>query len=331
MKSNRDSNIEILRIVLMTMILLSHLITHGKYEFPDNSVILSVQDAGILTFTRYHVNTFILISGFFGVSLNFRKIFGFSVMIFSWAFVGAVLDFVVFKHEALTQIVASLLNPFMSGWFVIQYFALMLYGPLINKGLEELSTKQFSVILVIYLLYVYGVTPSIISSASPHTFEFVGMYLIGRYIKRIWPTICKIKTTTIVCLNMLGGALFVMVVLSRTNSELYNRLLSNQDPIVILMGVFLLLLVQRIQIGSVPALNRISSCVIAAYLITDCTMTGRMMDKLIYNFSCDNALILIFVSFALVVFFSILESCRKVVFKKLEDKLYNKLIEHITV
>ena len=64
----RDSNIEILRIVLMTMILLSHLISHGKYEFPDNSVILSVQDAGILTFTRYHVNTFILISGFFSLS-----------------------------------------------------------------------------------------------------------------------------------------------------------------------------------------------------------------------------------------------------------------------
>ena len=207
----RDSNIELLRIILMTMILLSHLITHGKYDFPDDTISLSIQDSAILSLTRYHVNTFILISGFFGITLKFRKIFSFIILIYFWTIVGAIMDLIIWGNESITNIVAALINPFMSGWFIIQYFALMLYAPLLNKGLSELSTRKFTYLLMVYLLFVYGVFPSILSASSPHTFQFIAMYLIGRYINRNQDYIYKVKWRTVLTMNVLGGGTFAIL------------------------------------------------------------------------------------------------------------------------
>lgn len=319
----RDSNIELMRILLMTMILLSHLISHGKYDFPDSSVVLSIQDSAILTFTRYHVNTFILISGFFGVTLKFRKIFNFILLIYVWAIIGAIVDFSIFGSAAIGNIASALINPFMSGWFLIQYFALMLYAPLLNKGLEDLSNRNFSILLVIYLLFIYGVLPSIISASSPHTFQFIAMYLIGRYLNRNQSYISQIKWRNILLFNILGGALlFILVIIFRSHYQLYSRLLSNQDPIVIFMGINLFVLFKKIKIGYIPVVNKIAAGVIVAYLLTDCTFTGRWLDKFIYSFSNDNALILILAALILTVSFAALEFCRKSLFTKLEDTVY---------
>lgn len=328
----RDSNIELMRILLMTMILLSHLITHGKYDFPDSTIVLTTQDAVILTFTRYHVNAFILISGFFGISLKFKKILSFLIMIFFWTMIGGCIDLLVFKTGAITNVVASLLNPFMSGWFLIEYFALMLYAPFLNKGLENLSIKQFTIILFLFLFFVYGVTPSIISSHAPHTFQFMAMYLIGRYLNRQQERINKIGQTPLLILNiLLGGTLLFLVIMTSSKSELYLRLLSNQDPIVICMAIALFLLFRKMNIGAIPAINKISSGVIAAYLLTDCTLTGRMLDKVLYSYSCDKGLILCLMAFVMVLFFSTLEYLRKYFCRSIEDNLYKKIANRLSI
>ncbi len=330
MANTRDSNVELLRIVLMTMILLSHLITHGKFDSPGYSGPLSIQDSAILSFTRYHVNTFILISGFFGISLKFQKIFSFVIMVLFWTILGAIIDFIVFKQAAFGHIASSLINPFMSGWFIIQYFALMLYAPLLNKGIDVLSNKQFTCIIFIFLVYIYGVFPVVLTASAPPTFEFMVMYIIGRFINRFQSKLDKISWRYVLLVNIvLGGVFFVMVVFTRSNHSVYSRLLSNQDPIVIMMGVVLFLLFWKMRLKTIPTINAVASGVIAAYLLTDCTLTGRWLDKWFYCRSNDNATILILISFFLVVALGTLEYMRKKHFKNCEIQFYSFIKEKL--
>ena len=326
MAKTRESNVELLRIVLMTMILLSHLLTHGKFELPEFKGTYSIQDSALLSFTRYHVNTFIIISGFFGISLKFQKIFSFVIMILFWTIIGAIIDYSFFKESAIYHIITSLINPFTSGWFIIQYFALMLYAPLLNKGIKALSNHQFIAIMIIFLAYIYGLFPIIVSASSPPTFEFMAMYLIGRFINRYQSRLCTFSWPKIIITNsMLGICLFVMVVLSRSNQLIHSRLLSNQDPIVIMMGVALFLLFKKIRVKEAPLINAVASGVIAAYLLTDCTLTGRWLDKWFYNNSNDNAIIMIMICLTLVALLGTLEYTRKFFFKKRELQLYSYL------
>lgn len=326
----RESNIELLRIVLMTMILLSHLLTHGKFELPEYSGTHSIQDITILSFTRYHVNTFIIISGFFGITLKFQKKFGFVIMVLFWTIIGAIIDFIVFNEAAFYHIAVSLINPFMSGWFIIQYFALMLYAPLLNKGIDGLSNKQFTIILILFLVYVYGLFPIILSASSPQTFEFMAMYLIGRYINRFQFRLVTLSLSKIIFLNIiLGGSLFVMVVLTRSNSFIHSLLLSNQDPLVIMMGIALFILFKKLPIRTIPLVNAVASGVIAAYLATDCTLTGRWLDKWFYTISNDNPIILIIICISLVVILGTLEYMRKNCLKRYEIQVYSILKEKI--
>lgn len=327
-QNNRDSNVELLRIILMTMILLSHLITHGKYNFPDNHISLSISDSLILSLTRYHVNTFIIISGFFGISLKFRKIFNFITLVFFWTILGAIIDLIIQGAPAIHRIVLVLIDPFLSGWFIIQYFALLLYAPLLNKGLEVLSTKQFCIIICLYCLFVYGLLPSIVSISSPPTFQFIAMYLIGRLLKRFDPFVSSITSPKLMAINsILAAILSISVIMSRDNPQIYNRLLSNQDPLVILMGISLFLLFRKIRLGTIPFINDIASGVFVAYLLTDCTLSGRWLDKWIFSLTNGNAFFLIVLSLLLTMLCSALEVLRKRFLMKTEDTIYSRGIK----
>ena len=76
-KTRRSSNIELLRIVLMSMIVLWHFIVHGiglahpeAYESSEQNLAIP---AIVGTLLCYHVNCFIFISGYFGIKLSREK------------------------------------------------------------------------------------------------------------------------------------------------------------------------------------------------------------------------------------------------------------------
>ena len=92
-----------------------------------------------------------------------------------------------------------------------------------------------------------------------------------------------------------------------------------------MMGVALFLLFKKIRVKEAPLINAVASGVIAAYLLTDCTLTGRWLDKWLYNNSNDNAIIMIMICLTLVALLGTLEYTRKFFFKKRELQLYSYL------
>ena len=62
----RQSNIELLRIISILMIVIHHVLVHGIYNAVNNSTLHFID-----SFVIYGVNIFLLISGYFTINLKF--------------------------------------------------------------------------------------------------------------------------------------------------------------------------------------------------------------------------------------------------------------------
>ena len=176
----RQSNIELLRCVLMFMVVVSHFVDHNILEKNtpvelggDNFIVSHLLNSLCIC----AVNCFVLISGYFTIKLSLRRILLFLIPIAFYQFLLSVV-FYPFNHSIS-------ISPFRY-WFVSPYVGLMLLSPLLNKGLEQLSWKGLrNIICVLLLLFVLPVI-SVSGQNGRNLFMFILMYLTGYYIRHYY-------------------------------------------------------------------------------------------------------------------------------------------------
>ncbi len=138
----------------MFFIVLEHLLINGSEYFSHPTDRQGYVANAIIGFTYVGVNCFLLITGFFGTQFSWKKLLN---LYFVCAFY-ELLFFVVylllgettFSFSALANVVFPLSH---SGtWFIRCYTLLLLFSPLINKGLESLDKKQFQYVLLLFTI-----------------------------------------------------------------------------------------------------------------------------------------------------------------------------------
>lgn len=270
---------ELLRIVSMLFVLVLHAIFICFHTPSPND--LSV--APISTFLRCFieglsvvaVNTFILISGWFGIRFNTHRLvsFCFQVLFFS---IGFYIVFAFFcPSEAFT--IDKIKGIFLFNgdyWFVKAYLVLFLLSPVLNAFIEHASQKQFLTVLVSYYTFhtIYGwlMDASVSFTMNGTTgLSFIGLYLLGRYI-RLYPCNLVTMNRNIDLLIYLGCAFILsicnLLILSRGLSiSVEGRLYSYASPIVIIASVALLLFFTKFSFSS-KIVNWIASSCFAVYL-----------------------------------------------------------------
>ena len=156
----RESNIELMRIVLMTMIILPHIIAYN-FDLYDSAFSLDRITLAILLFLDtcciMAVNCFFLVSGYYTIKFNIKNgtvdfwcIFYYSVI----TFIGVCLGKVKLSRIVLFNII----DPIDNYWFISVYLMLMLFSRVINKYLEKMTRKQYLdfVTCAFLLLGIYG-------------------------------------------------------------------------------------------------------------------------------------------------------------------------------
>ncbi|MGP1451869.1 MAG: acyltransferase family protein [Segatella oris] len=125
----RNSSFELLRILCMLFVVGGHLIGKGMQITYDDT-LLGGGDYGLsrllYSFCTVAVSTFILISGYFGIKFNWRKIvkIWFSVLFFAWMIAGyKIIKQNDFKGS-LPYFLPIISNEF---WFISCYFVLCGY------------------------------------------------------------------------------------------------------------------------------------------------------------------------------------------------------------
>lgn len=196
--NKRQSNFELLRIILIIMILVLH------YLNADMGGALSTKNIPNTHFNYYlaraleslcivAVNCFILITGFFMYKRNSVKIGKVLNLIFTFIFynilvygVSIAFHITEFNKESLIQFGNTFIQD--GGWFVIIYSILYLLIPYINIVIKRIDEKQFKILLLI-LIVAFSIWPTLLSNITVKDsgygiIQFIMMYLIGAYIAK---------------------------------------------------------------------------------------------------------------------------------------------------
>lgn len=193
MRKEREGNFELLRILCMLMIVGGHILISqdsmtavGTREFYIGNIYRS--------FAICAVDVFVLISGYFGIRFNVKKILSISLEVLFYCIVILVVCVVLGIHSISPKKDILLFFPVISQryWFITIYILLILISPLLNIIVNSLSKKQYTFVVICICLVFYlwpticysVAAPSITKDSGYGIVNFSCLYLIGRYIKK---------------------------------------------------------------------------------------------------------------------------------------------------
>lgn len=283
--NNRDSNIELLRIVCMLFILMHHFIVHvfcPELVLRDGDLGLYRAVCVIINgFVYVGVNCFILISGYYGIKFKWKSLFNLYCICAFYALL-VVLERCLWQHSPFDKgMLYSVLLPFShtEWWFISCYVALFLLSPLLNKAIEVLDRQQFVLImLLLTILNVYfGYYWHQHNVNGYNLLNFVFVYFIGAFLHKF--PLKKLDRRRSMLLYVVCSMLWsILTFLSvRWRVPHWNPLHYN-NPVLILSSIGLFVFITTHKISN-PRINALASGVLAAYLIQD------VAGGLIYSFS----------------------------------------------
>lgn len=347
-KSHRLSNIEVLRIVAMYMIVLSHFAFHGfwqgaEYRFnwvqnPINHVILNIFCLG-----GVGVDLFVMISGYFLVNssgLKTSKIVRLMIKVIFYSVVFYSIA-IIFNDAPFTikEAINCLLPWFYSYWFVGAYMVLYILHPYINIVIKALTEKELC-FLCCSLIAIWSI---------PYTFFgtnfygnectlFVMMYTIGAYL-RLYGNYISVylkKCGGIIAVVFVGILVWISIpIISELKrydmpnlSNHTTHFLSRESIITIFISILIFaLFALNIKESRYTFFNKLSATTFGVYLITDNFYLRDIMYNSIFQVKqySENSLLGIYlILFAAVSFIS--ASFVDYIYNFIENSIANRII-----
>lgn len=193
-KKNRQSNLELLRIVCILLIISIHYYEYG-FVIPENEpVSINYIFLRFLGFGGHMgVNLFVIISGYFLVEQKFRV--ERAVKIWIQVSVITMVNFILngeFGKNAVFMSVFSIPNGMY--WFATTYFLLYIFSDFINVTLKSLTRRQMFNLICI-MVTIVSVLPTFFGwrMVSSNLLLFIMLYSIGAYIRLYSPRILESK------------------------------------------------------------------------------------------------------------------------------------------
>ena len=293
----RESNIELLRLVVMAMIVLHHFIFHGLGVYRSirfgELPILNEFDTRMALFTDSFlicgVNVFVLISGYFSIKLKAKSF----VKLFAICSFFAILGWTVYIITNDIPLGGGILLRYIkrglfvisskTWWFIQLYFLLMLLSVPINKYIDEASKKSLQytigvfVFINVYLGWIQGIEYVV---DGYNLYNFIMLYLIGRYLKLYWKNNYKVfYDLSIFLIASLFTALLTVVSYNK-GWNVFHALAYN-NPFIIIGAIALLLMFSKMHFTS-KIINYLASSSLAIYLVQDGVFNCYRYIKQIY-------------------------------------------------
>ena len=158
MKKERNSSIEMLRILAMLGIVIMHtngaVMEHGSGTgFAWTQIENGIFNAG--------VSIFVLISGYFGIRRSTQKLIELESTVILYAVLSALVGCYFGKASILSIIKAFIPVSTNCYWFISCYILLMIFSPYIKRAIDSMSELQHRQLLLI-MSAVFLVAPTVI-------------------------------------------------------------------------------------------------------------------------------------------------------------------------
>lgn len=279
----RESNIELLRIIIMICVVANHFVSHSGLTVADSGFSANTLWVQLLKIGgKISVDIFVLISGYFSITSQ-KKVTAKAARMWLQLFTYSAGIFAVFclaglQPFSIKEMIKHIMPvTFANWWFASTFFVMLLFTPYINKLFLALGRNAHK-----GLIALMGICWSVIPTFTAHDFEgnaliwFIFLYSSAAYL-RLYDPFEKVKKST--C--FIPAALLIMLTLA--SSVILNYagakypalkahqyyFFSMQRVNIFLVAVLLLAGFSKINIGKNKIINLIASATFGVYLIHD--------------------------------------------------------------
>lgn len=283
MRSKRNANIELLRLLSMLMVMTLHCLawSGALYQQQGTADLLYW---GLEALCVPAVNCFVLISGYFLVKTPFRvaKLLQIAGAVWSYAFLCSLLAAILSGEALSARSVLMMLFPLITKryWFINAYLALYLLSPFLNRLILSLSKRQMTALTAV-LCAILILRPTLFprawaqdQSAGLSVFFFTALYLIAAWIRLYYRPAKPHGRICLLSYFCLSGALLASkLILQRVpgiSPETVTRYYSYDSLPVVAQACALFLAALSAKPGSGSVWERVSRLAgysLAAYLI----------------------------------------------------------------
>ena len=193
-EKSRESNFELMRLILMFMIVFWHLIINFIFVHPNTPISLIVWNI-LYYLLIIHIDTFILLTGYFQSKkeiIGIRKIIKLNNQAYFYKIVFLVI-FLILHITPLSPLkIFQIIQPitlYEQYWFISIYIILYLISPYLNRLLNQLSQKEHK--RFIFILFIISSIIPIITNELAYSnnkgfslLNFILMYSIGAYLRK---------------------------------------------------------------------------------------------------------------------------------------------------
>lgn len=183
----RASQYELLRIIAIFLVLFQHanFYSLGRPDAVSWEAFISCfeQSTSIIG-----VNIFILISGYFGIYFNFNKLLNLTFQCL-YCIVPVSLTLLYCDVISIRNFGEGFLYFWPFGfWYIVAYFGLIIFSPLINHGISKLTKEQYHWLIGAILTYTFLfdciLADNTIALNGGYTaLWLIILYIIARYIR----------------------------------------------------------------------------------------------------------------------------------------------------
>lgn len=194
MKKIRESNFELMRIISMFFIVLFHTLSYSGYlGRATGGMYLLV--TFIKSITLVHVNSFILLCGYFQCKQKLKLGKVISLINATWFYKAGILllflacGWLITNPPTTTEILRTIL-PLDYGlyWFIGNYIVLYLISPILNIVINNTTKQQLRNVIIILLVIVSGLSLVTVDSFYNNNYgrslsTFILLYFVGAYLR----------------------------------------------------------------------------------------------------------------------------------------------------
>lgn len=329
-KSLRKSNLELLRIISMILIVMSHcddifgLYSLYRYTLGINKLITDWLHIG----GQIGVGCFLLISGYFMVDqkITAKKIIKTAGVTWFYS-IGIWFIWIVFiicsnsvSDVGLTDILKNSMYSlfpivFSHYWFVTAYIILMIFSPFLNKFIASMNKKEYSALLIaliaIFVVIGCGFPLALLGEGMPSFLSgmFDGrlipvfiVYFVAGYIRKFGNPTKKnapkhIFIAILFYILLFFSAYIITYLGNRTDNRsitalcYYYRVLNS--PLIMVISVELFIGFTKLDISYNPFINLVAGSTFGVYLIhSNCIAAQIFLPALLPIYKEDNSLLL---------------------------------------
>ena len=238
--NKRNSNIELLRFILMIAICVWHTYVHGfDYKNMSCNIIPGRNDLLFMEICAPAVDTFILISGYYGIKFSYEKMSRYILLALLISNLVYCIRFLFFGGSLSFY---NQILPVSSGfnwWFLNAYIVIFLLSPIINLGIDQIEKKLFRNLLFALFFIYFIVQYQLGMGGANFTIMFL-LYLLGRYLKLSKIKLSRLQSCSIYFFSLLLLYGIIMYYYYKKDYPSIWHLLNYNNPAIVLIAVSIL-------------------------------------------------------------------------------------------